>query len=64
MTLGQLRTVRKNQLRAEDASRIPRVHLCPRLLAGGFCGVVAPAAALVFTRAACGRMAEIFFLEV
>ena len=43
----------------EDATRTIRGHLWHRFLAGGFCGVVAPAAALVFALAAWGRFCAV-----
>ena len=51
----------QNQLLAprEDATRILRVQLPHRFFAGGFCGVVAPAAAIVFALAAWGRFCAV-----
>ena len=57
--IGSMQSKPKRSTSREDATRIPHVHLCHRLLAGGFCGVVAPAATLVFALAACGRFCAV-----
>ena len=57
--IGSMQSKPKRSTSREDATRIPHVPLCHRLLAGGFCGVVAPAATFVFARAACGRFCAV-----
>ena len=59
--IGSMQSKPKRSTSGEGAARIPHVHLCHRgFFAGGFCGVVALAAALAVALAAWGR----FFVVV